>query len=119
MNVTVSNKLPQYSSKVNNALEDALREGGRDIQTLVQTRAPYRKGDLRGQKDARWAGRLLWRVSYWMEYARYQEFGGDGRRTVRKYTTAGTGKHFLSRSGKDVAHTMDEIIKKHIRRIQI
>lgn len=36
-------------------------------------------------------------------YARYQEFGGDGRRTIRNYTTPGTQAHYLEDAGESVA----------------
>ena len=38
-----------------------------------------------------------------IEYARYQEFGGDGRRVVQNYTTAGTQAHYLRDAGSSVA----------------
>lgn len=37
-----------------------------------------------------------------LAYARYQEFGGDGRRVVRHYTTPGTHAHYLKQSGDAV-----------------
>lgn len=36
-------------------------------------------------------------------YARYQEFGGDGKRVVKNYTTAGTQAHYLRDAGDSVA----------------
>lgn len=36
-------------------------------------------------------------------YARYQEFGGDGKRVVKNYTTAGTQAHYLKEAGDSVA----------------
>ena len=35
-------------------------------------------------------------------YARYQEFGGDGKRVVRNYTTPGTQAHYLRDAGNSV-----------------
>ena len=35
-------------------------------------------------------------------YAAYQEFGGDGRRVVRHYTTPGTQAHYLRDAGLSV-----------------
>lgn len=37
-------------------------------------------------------------------YARYQEYGGDGRRVIRNYTTPGTGARFL----RDAAERVKE-----------
>lgn len=36
-------------------------------------------------------------------YARYQEFGGDGVRVVKNYTTEGTQAHYLRDAGNSVA----------------
>lgn len=44
-------------------------------------------------------------------YARYQEFGGDGRRVVRNYTTPGTQAHYLQDAGESVAK---EGLKKYL-----
>lgn len=44
-------------------------------------------------------------------YARYQEFGGDGKRVVRNYTTPGTQAHYLKEAGDSVAR---EGIKKYL-----
>lgn len=38
-----------------------------------------------------------------LAYGRYQEFGGDGKRVVRNYTTPGTGAHYLKGAGDSVA----------------
>lgn len=38
-----------------------------------------------------------------IDYARYQEFGGDGKRVVRNYTTPGTQAHYLRDAGDSVA----------------
>lgn len=37
-------------------------------------------------------------------YARYQEFGGDGKRVVRNYTTPGTQAHYLRDAFRSVVN---------------
>ena len=46
-----------------------------------------------------------------ISYARYQEFGGDGKRVVRNYTTEGTQAHYLRDAGNSVAK---EEIKQYL-----
>jgi hypothetical protein len=116
MSVVIVDRSKPYSIALKTRLNDALREGSRDILVLSNNRAPFDKGHLRSDKDAKQQSPLHWRVSYWKEYARFQEFGGDGKRVVRNYKTNGTGKHYLRSSGDDVAKTMRYIIKKHCGR---
>lgn len=44
-------------------------------------------------------------------YARYQEFGGDGKRVVRNYTTPGTQAYYLRDASDSVAK---EGLKKYL-----
>lgn len=101
MSVRVDNKLPQFARNLGDKLNDAMRESATNILVASKQRAPFDKGGLRSDTDTKQVGRLHWRVSYWKEYARFQEFGGDGRRVVRNYTTGGTGKKFLSTAGNN------------------
>lgn len=116
MSVTVKDRMPQFSRSAKLVLDDALKEGAKDIIVSAKTKAPFQKGALRRDSDVKKISRLLWRVSFWAEYARYQEFGGDGRRTIRKYSTAGTGKGYLGSSGDEVAGRIVRKFKKHGRR---
>lgn len=113
ISVRIDDRLPMFSNKAKNYLNDALKEGAKDILVKSTAKAPYKDGGLRGNKDAMQTGRMQWTVTYWNEYARYQEFGGDGRRVVRNYTTAGTGKGYLKKSGDEVANAMSLIFAKH------
>lgn len=99
MSVRVENRINQFANSAKDKFNDALRESAVNILVASKSRAPFDKGGLRSDTDAKQIVRLHWRVSYWKEYARFQEFGGDGRRIVRRYKTAGTGKKFLSTAG--------------------
>jgi hypothetical protein len=120
VSVTVENKLPLFSTQVSIVMSDALREGARDTLVNSRTKAPFKKGQLRAESDTYMiAGPLAWRVSYWKQYARFQEKGGDSRRRVRNYTTPGTGAHFLKSAGDATATRIRTIFIKHSGRIRV
>ena len=117
--VTVIDRLPQFKQLNKIVMEDALREGARDILIKSRTKAPFKTGDLRRDSYTRKVSTLKYRVSYWKEYAAYQERGmrKGGSHRVIHYTTAGTGKHFLRNAGNEVAKAMPRIYKKHAKRV--
>lgn len=115
----VVDKLPQFARKAHNALDDALQEAAKDTLIAAKTRAPFDKGGLRSETDVKKVEKLLWRVSFWKEYARFQEFGGDGKRTVRNYSAAGTGKFYLKRSGDEQTKKLVSKFKKHSVRVKV
>ena len=119
ISVQIIDKLPKFSKEVMNVFDDALAEGAKD--TLVASRqiAPFDKGALRRESDVRQMKLLLWRISYWVEYARFQEMGGDAIRRVRNYTTSGTGAHFLQRAGDERAKTLADMFSKHAKRVHV
>jgi len=114
--VTVNDKMPQFKRSLYNVLDDAIREAGRDTLIKAKNNAPFAKGDLRKNSIVDKVVPLKYRVSFWIEYARYQEFGGDSKHTIRKYTTGGTGKHYLKRAGDEEAKKLTMTIKKHTQR---
>jgi hypothetical protein len=114
-----ANKLPIFSTRLKLVLDDALKEGARDILINGKTKAPHSKGGLRSDTEVKKVSMFKWRVSFFKEYARFQEFGGDGSRTVRNYSTPGTGKGFLKEAGDDQKDKLTDIIKKHGRRIRV
>lgn len=112
----VVNNLPRFSRTLYNVLDDALLEGARDILIKSKERAPFKQGALRSQSETHRVKFLHQRVSYWVEYARFQEMGGDGLRRIRNYTSPGTGKGFLKKSGNEVADRINMTLAKHARR---
>lgn len=116
-NVRVVNKMPAFKRSLYNVLGDAMREAARDIVVVSRNRAPYDKGGLRNEPDPIVKkGDLHYWVQYTAKYARFQEFGGDGKRTVRNYTTSGTGKRFLKTAGDEQTAKLKMTIRKHTAR---
>jgi hypothetical protein len=120
-NVRIINKLPQFTKSMESVLGDALREGARDILIGAKTKAPFQKDGLRSDTEITSPKKLTQRVSFYKEYAGYQEFGQrrDGSHKVKKYTTAGTGKHYLKDAGDKVVTRMPGILKKHGLRAKV
>lgn len=109
----IDDRMPIFKISATQVLDDAVREGAKDVLLKAKTRAPLLKGSLRADTQVKRQSSIVYRISFNTEYARYQEFGGDGRRTVRNYTTSGTGKHYLRNSGDEVANQLDGLFKKH------
>ena len=109
----VVDRMPQFKRSAYNVLNDALIEGAREVLFNAKTRAPYKKGGLRGKTEKHQERPLLQRIVFGIEYARFQEFGGDGKKIVRNYSTPGTGKGYLKSSGDEVAAGLTTTFKKH------
>jgi hypothetical protein len=112
----INDKMPSFTRSLYNVLDDALREGARDTLINAKDKAPFSKGGLRSESEVKKNTNLSWRISFWIEYARFQEFGGDSKRRVRKYSHSGTGAHFLKNSGDEQATKMNMILRKHSQR---
>lgn len=112
----VVDRMPQFKRSAYNVLNDALIEGAKEVLFNAKTKAPYKKGGLRGNSDVHQEKKLLQRISFWIEYARYQEFGGDGKKIVRNYSTPGTGKGYLGTAGDEVTIKLRMMFKKHGQR---
>src|SRR5687767_12133983 len=94
--------MPRFSASAKRMADIALKEAATDVLINAKRRAPFQKGTLRANSDVSMPGLLFRRISFWAEYARFQEFGGDDKRRVTKYTTSGTGAHFLKEAGDSV-----------------
>lgn len=114
MSVKVDNKLPSFTRNMYVTLNTALADASRDVLIDAKTNAPFRKGQLRGDSSFKDVGILKWRISFFKEYARFQEFGGDGKRVVRNYTTAGTGRDYLKNAGDKQRIKLIATLKKHL-----
>jgi hypothetical protein len=118
MSVTVVDKMPTFRRNLGPVFDDALKEAARDVLIKAKQRAPFDKGRLRSDSHVKQRSQLSWRITFWAEYARFQEFGGDAKRRVRNYTTPGTGKAFLKRSGDEQAKKLARTFKKHAPRVK-
>lgn len=115
-NVQVINNLGRFGRNAIGELDNAIREGATNILIASKNKAPFDKGGLRADTEVKKVQNMHWRVSYWKEYARFQEFGGDAYRTVRNYTTAGTGKKYLSTAGDNESELLMARIKVYAKR---
>lgn len=115
----ISNKLPAFKRSLDNVLDDAFREAARDTLINAKNKAPFDKGGLRSETEIKKVRTGHYRVSFWKEYARFQEFGGDSKRKVRNYKTSGTGKGFLKKAGDEQAIKLNMIVRKHVQRVRV
>ena len=113
MNPRVVDNLPRFATSVHHVMDDALREASRDGLIKAKELAPFKKGGLRGNTEAHKVVPLHWRISFWIEYARFQHEGGDSKRRVRKYSTSGTGKKYLKKAGDEQAEKLSYTFRKH------
>ena len=117
MSIKIDDKLPIFTGKVKIYADNAVKELAKDIFSVAKSNAPYQKGRLRNEsKPIDKKGEAHYWVQFRAIYARYQEFGGDGRRVVRKYTTPGTGKGYLQNAGNRQTSRALSVIKKHLTR---
>lgn len=117
--IFVNDKLPAFKRSLYNVLDDAFKEAARDVLINAKTKAPFDKGGLRSDVEVKKVLPLHYRISFWKEYARFQEFGGDSKRKVKNYKTSGTGKGFLKTAGDEQAKKLDMTIRKHAQRARV
>lgn len=119
MSVRVNNRLPSFKRSLYGVLADALREAAGDTLRSARTKAPFKKGQLRVNSEVKQLMPHWQRVSFWIEYARFQEFGGDSKRRLRNYTTSGTGAGFLRGAGDEQLRKARGTFKKHAQRTRV
>jgi hypothetical protein len=115
----VDDRLPQYSKLLRKALNDGMNELARDVLIDARNNTPFKKGALRRESGVRSPQFLTKIIYYNVEYAHFQEMGGDKKRVIRKYTTAGTGSHFLENAIRKVQPRFSSTIIKHIQRVKV
>ena len=110
----------EYIAKIERAKHLTVLEIGRDILVDAKRNAPYKDGGLRRESDVQNENFTTTKVRFYAEYAGYQERGSrkDGSRVVRRYTTGGTGAHFLENAGIKAQKTAVMIFKKHVGSIR-
>lgn len=119
INVKIEDYIERFGRSAINELDNAVREGAVNILVASKGKAPFDKGGLRSDTETKQIKKMHWRVSYWKEYARFQEFGGDKKRIVRNYTTAGTGKHYLSKAGDDETNNLKARLRVYAQRARV
>lgn len=119
MGLTIINNIAKFLVQNERALDRALNRMAVDIERLSKVRVPVDKGQLKSSGKHVKVGPLHYRTEFNKEYAAYQEFGGDGKRIVRNYTTPGTGAHYLKNSGDQIKKNAWGYIKAEVNRIKI
>jgi len=111
-------RLPAYKRSMVNHLQTALREMGAETLRDSRRNAPFLKGALRGNADARFVNPLTMEVSHYVEYAHFQHEGGDKKRRVVNYSHGG-GPKFLENAGKKQQARFESTVKKHLQRARV
>ena len=101
------------------AVGTALDNMASDIETLAKVKkVPVKRGHLQGSINAINKGQSGRRVEATAKYARFQEFGGNRKRRVRKYSKPGTGAHYLRDSGKEITRDFEKYVQRQTQRLR-
>lgn len=119
MGVRITDKLPQFVKANFSAMDRSLNRMAVDIERLSKERVPFLKGQLKASGRHRKAGLLDYKVEYNTVYARFQEFGGDARRVVKKYSYPGKQAHYLRDSGNEIARKAINYFMEEARSIKV
>jgi len=106
MSVKITDNTARFISKHDNLVDVVLNTMASDIERLAKLVVPFKKGQLRSSITHFRRGLMKYSVIANKEYAAYQEFGGDGSRIVQNYSKPGTGKGYLSLTGKKIGGDM-------------
>jgi len=101
------------------AMDRSLARMAVDIERLSKAQVPLLTGALRASGHFQRKSPLKYQVIYNKVYARFQEFGGDTGRVVKKYTTPGTKKFYLRDAGRTITKNALDYIKSEVRGIRI
>lgn len=119
--IKVTDNTDEFIKKVAKGADRALEHMAIDVEILAKTKnVPVKDGKLQNTIVHVKRGFLKWVVPADTEYARFQEFGGDGQgKVVRNYSTAGTGKHYMKKSGDAIKSKATTYYKQHMRNIKV
>jgi len=121
MSVRITDKTGAFIKLNEKQVNLALGSMATDIMNLAKTKVPVDQGHLQDKILAvkKPGTQNAWIVSVNMEYARFQEFGGDAKRKVRHYTTPGTGKLYLKNSGQHIAKSAIIYFKREMKDVKL
>ena len=106
-------------------MDRALNVMALDTERIAKNTVPVGDtGELKSGGHHIRIGHLNWQVRFGhygpsTPYARYQEFGGDGRRVVRRYSRPGKKAHFLRDAGIKTSNKIVQYIKEQVRGIRV
>ena len=112
--VTVENKIYEFGERTTKVFDEALGRMAKDIVQVTKITIPFLGGDLMKAVKKEKLGILEHRVVIDEEYASYQERGkrATGSHVVKKYTTPGTGPHFLEKAGDKITSQAIQYLKQ-------
>lgn len=113
--VRIDDRMPRFKRRMVVALDTAMRESSGKILAEATLKAPKDKGHLRADVEINHDRPLHWRISFNKEYAAAQEAGRTRGYKIRKYTTPGTGAHFLENAGDNETDRIVNRFRKHSR----
>jgi len=125
----------QFASQNTDAMDRALNKMSIDIERMAKQQVPVSAtkemkraagsrvtrggGHLQSSGRTTRLGILSFAVIFNKEYAAYQEWGGDGKRVVKNYSTPGTKKFYLRDPGDLITSRGLEYIKNEARDIKV
>lgn len=115
----ISNKLPDFINKFYQGADRALNRMAIDIERLSKVQVPHLKGQLKASGHHFKQGFLNYRIEYNKEYARYQEFGGDGKRIVTHYSKPGKKKFYLRDPGRLIGSKALDYLRNELKGIAV
>lgn len=117
--IRINDKLPQFADQNVDAMDRALWQIAKDINMLSKELVPWKEGHLSASGRAVKIGRLKYQTQYNMEYAAFQEFGGDGNRVVKNYSRPGRQAHYLRDAGQQVSAYAIDYFKREANNIRV
>ena len=119
MKITLIDKLPKFLAEIEKTLDRSLNRMAIDIERLSKQQVPVLHGQLRSSGHHERAGYMNYIIFYNKEYARFQEFGGDGKRVVKKYTKPGTKAFYLKDPGDIISEKALSYFKQELEKVKI
>lgn len=119
MGLKIVNNIKKFAKENADAMDRALNKMAIDIERLSKEQVPHNKGQLKASGKHQRIGYLKYAVSYNKVYARFQEFGGDDTRTVRKYSKPGKKKFYLRDPGRQIIQRVIDYFKEQVRTIRV
>lgn len=120
----IINNLKKFAKRNREGCSIALEKMAIDTLRLAKIRAPQKKSFLQGSGTYERKGDLSFIVKFGQSgpskaYARFQEYGGDGKRVVRNYSKPGSGKRYLGGAGDEVPKNALHYIKSQTAKIRV
>lgn len=119
MSVKTVDNIMRFYKLTATSMDNAIGKMAKDVKQIASIRVPYLSGDLQASIKPVKKAMMHHRVEVGgggINYAHYQEAGQrkDGSHRVRKYSTPGTGKHFLKDAGESVEKNVINYIKQAV-----